>query len=201
MLKSRVRLNITRTMAVLFYIVLCMSISHWAISSPLIEESLFFVGLALASLGAFGRVWALSHIAGNKSEQLVTTGPYSISRNPLYFSNLLLGIGIGFCTETFTAVILLGIVVVGVSYFGIRREEARLLKWFGAEYESYCARVPRFFPISVRAYSEPETLTISSRLMRNGLVEVAPLFMLIGSFELVEGFHRSGLLPVLFVLY
>ena len=200
MLKSRVRLNVTRVLGVLFFFTLCVSISHWA-SHPLFEKSLFFVGLTLASLGAFGRVWALSHIAGNKSEQLITTGPYSLCRNPLYFSSLLLALGIGFCTETFTAAILLGILVTFVSLSGVRREESRLLKWFGADYEAYCARVPRFVPRSLRGYSEPETITISSRFMRRGVFEIAPLFTLIGSFELLEALHQTHVLPVWFVIY
>jgi hypothetical protein len=164
------------------------------------EKSLYIIGIGLASIGASGRAWATSYISGHKLKKLVTTGPYSICRNPLYFFSMSLGVGFGFCTKTFTMPILICAALALLYYFQIRREERQLIKCFGTEYESYLATTPRFFP-SFRHYTEPEQICISPRLFKRGLFGIAFLLLLIGVLELLEALHQSGILPVLFRVY
>lgn len=45
-------------------------------------EVLSFVFLLVAALG---RVWTSAYISGRKNHELVVNGPYSLTRNPLYF--------------------------------------------------------------------------------------------------------------------
>ena len=54
-----------------------------------------------------GRIWCLTYSSGYKSSELVTQGPYSVSRNPLYFFSFIGLIGIGLATETFTLTLFL----------------------------------------------------------------------------------------------
>jgi protein-S-isoprenylcysteine O-methyltransferase Ste14 len=174
--------------------------TYWAISHPIFQKSLFVVGVAMAGLGAAGRAWATSYISGQKMKQLVTTGPYSVCRNPLYFFSMLLGVGLGFCTETLTMPALIGLVLALLYYFQIKREERALRHVFGAEYEAYLANVPRFFP-SHRRYLEPDEIRVVPRLLKKGLFGIAFLLILIGALELLEALHQSGVLPVLFRIY
>src|SRR4029079_667629 len=164
------------------------------------EKSLFILGLGIASIGAAGRAWAVSYISGHKIKRLIKSGPYSLCRNPLYFFSLLLGIGFGFCTETFTIPVLITIVLALLYYFQIRNEEQRLQRAFGVEYESYVAEVPRFFPTG-RNFYEPDEITISPRLLKNGLFGIAFLLLLIGVFEFLQGLHQTGMLPTFFRVY
>src|SRR4029079_7238896 len=136
--------------------------AYWTGIHPVMEKSLFILGLGIASMGAAGRAWATSYISGQKLKRLIKWGPYSLCRNPLYFFSTLLGIGFGFCTETFTMPVIITIVLTSLYYFQIRNEERRLQRAFGVEYESYVAQVPRFFPSS-RCYYEPDEITISPR--------------------------------------
>jgi hypothetical protein len=154
----------------------------------------------MASFGAAGRAWATSYISGQKQKQLVRSGPYSLCRNPLYFFSMILGVGFGFCTETLTIPLLIAVVLAILYYFQIKREEKQLLALFGYDYDSYVATVPRFFP-SFRHYSEPDEITISPRLLKNGLFGIAFLLILIGALELLEGLHQSGYLPVYYRIY
>lgn len=75
--------------------------SRWE-TSPLIEESLMLLACFMAGIGAFGRIWCSLYIAGYKNNVLVTDGPYSMCRNPLYFFSFVGGIGVSCATETFT---------------------------------------------------------------------------------------------------
>lgn len=197
---SRLRLYLTRFMSICILVTFCVGVAHWSGIHPVMEKSLFIVGLGLASMGAAGRAWATSYISGQKLKQLVTTGPYSLCRNPLYFFSMLLGIGFGFCTETFTMPILIAVTLTFLYYFQIRNEERRLQRAFGPQFESYTAQVPRFFP-SRRHFSEPEEITISPRLLKKGLFGIAFLLLLIGVLELLQGLHQAGALPTLFRIY
>jgi protein-S-isoprenylcysteine O-methyltransferase Ste14 len=173
---------------------------YWAVAHPMVETSLFIVGVALAGFGAAGRAWATSYISGQKMKHLITTGPYSLCRNPLYFFSMVLGIGFGFCTETFTMPVVIATVLALLYYYQIKREERQLELQFNGQYKSYLETVPRFFP-SYRHYSEPEEICISPRLLKKGLFGIAFLLILIGLLKLLEGLHESGVLPVLFRIY
>lgn len=197
---SRLRLRLTRVMAVLILMTFVAGAAYWAVANPLMEKSLYIIGIGLASFGAAGRAWATSYIAGQKLRHLVTTGPYSICRNPLYFFSMILGVGFGFCTETFTMPICIGAVLALLYYFQIRREEVQLANCFGVEYATYLATTPRFFP-SLRQYTEPDQICISPRLLKRGLFGIAFLLLLIGILELLEALHQLGILPVFFRIY
>jgi protein-S-isoprenylcysteine O-methyltransferase Ste14 len=198
--RSRLRLRLTRLLAIVVLTTFGIGAAYWAAGHPLMEKSLFVVGVALAGFGAAGRAWATSYISGHKLKRLVTTGPYSMCRNPLYFFSTLLGIGFGFCTETLTMPAIIAVALAVLYYFQIRSEEQILQTVFGSEYDDYLAEVPRFFP-SYRAYCEPETISISPRLFKNGLFGIAFLLILIGALEMLEGLHESGYLPTLFQIY
>jgi protein-S-isoprenylcysteine O-methyltransferase Ste14 len=197
---SRLRLRLTRLMSICILATFGVGAAYWSGGHPVMEKSLFIVGLGLASIGAAGRAWATSYISGQKLKRLITTGPYSLCRNPLYFFSMLLGIGFGFCTETFTMPIVIAAVLTSLYYFQIRNEERRLQRAFGSQFESYTAAVPRFFP-SRRHFSEPDEITISPRLLKKGLFGIAFLLLLIGVLEFLQGLHQTGLLPTLFRIY
>ncbi len=200
MSQTRTRLQLTRLFSVIAISIFACGTTIWSIRQPAVEESLFFVGMAFAGFGAAGRAWATSYISGHKSAQLVTSGPYSICRNPLYLFSWMIGLGVGFCTETFTAPAVVGVALLALYHFQIKREEAHLSQKFGGDYLSYLATIPRFFP-SFRFYSEPEDISVSPRIMKRGFFGIAFLLLLIGVVELLEFSHESGLLPTLFRIY
>jgi protein-S-isoprenylcysteine O-methyltransferase Ste14 len=143
---SRLRLRLTRLLAVCVLITFAAGAGYWTAGHPIVETSLFIVGVALAGFGAAGRAWATSYISGQKMKQLITTGPYSLCRNPLYFFSMLLGVGFGFCTGTFSMPLIIAAVLALLYYFQIKREERLLQLQFNGQYKSYMETVPRFFP-------------------------------------------------------
>ena len=78
------------------------------------------------------------------SEQLVTAGPFSFSRNPIYLGNTVftLAIGLIFGAAWFIPVALLA--AFTVQKLAIEREEKHLAEKFGKRYRDYCKRVKRW---------------------------------------------------------
>jgi protein-S-isoprenylcysteine O-methyltransferase Ste14 len=200
MTQTRLRFFITTALTIMVVVMLASGTTIWHHEHLMFEESLFFVGIALAGFGAAGRAWVTSFISGNQSGQLVTTGPYSLCRNPLYLFSWMIGVGVGLCTETITPPIVVGIILLLLYRVQIKREESNLLRTFGAAYESYAATTPRFFP-SFRSYSEPEFIRVSPKAMKKAFIGTGLILLLLGVIELLEASHQSGLLPALFQLY
>ena len=75
---------------------------------------------------------------------LVITGPYKISRNPIYLGLALVYLGIAIAGQSVWALILLPVVLAIIQRRAIEPEEAFLEKRFGANYVSYKEMVRRW---------------------------------------------------------
>jgi protein-S-isoprenylcysteine O-methyltransferase Ste14 len=98
--------------------------------------------------GATFRFWATLYIGGRKERDLVTEGPYSLCRHPLYLGSLLLGISAAFFLES--PLFLGAVLAVGGIYINgtIPVEETVLRSRHTPHYDAYCERVPRLVPRS-----------------------------------------------------
>lgn len=112
-------------------------------------------GFAVALCGELIRIWSVSY-AGSETRTtsgvggtyLVTQGPYSIVRNPLYIANILIYTGIGVMSNAlFPWLQIFGLVFFTFQYYCIIRiEEGFLSEKFGRVYASYKNSVNRFLP-------------------------------------------------------
>lgn len=113
-----------------------------------------WIGLGLAAAGQFVRIVTIGLayiIRGGKdhqvyAEELVTTGIYAHCRNPMYVANFFLAAGLAVASNSrlfLTAG--LGISVL-MHRAIVAAEEDFLRKKFGATYDDYRARVPRWLP-------------------------------------------------------
>ncbi|RWP86570.1 MAG: isoprenylcysteine carboxylmethyltransferase family protein [Mesorhizobium sp.] len=157
-------------------------------------------GIALILIGIGGRLWSILYIGGRKSAEVVTTGPYSVMRNPLYFFSTVAAVGIG--TQTGSAVVAVASAVLCAAAFHIvtLREERHLTTVLGAPYKDYVARVPRFFP-NPRLYRDQAEVTFTPRIFNHTLRDGLMFLVSIPFFELIESGQESGVIPVLFWLY
>lgn len=198
MLKKR--MGLSRILAALAAAGYLFTASAWSWSHPWVAQAGAFAGLLLVAAGVMGRVWSLSYLAGKKNKALVTEGPFSLCRNPLYFFSFL-GV-LGICLRT--GMLAVPAVVMPVFAFvhlrSVRKEEARLSALFPGEYEAYARRIPRFIP-SLAQFKESDTLSVNAVLFRNGIGEVSIFFLVMAFFELAETLHRTGVLPVLVWLH
>ncbi len=122
-----------------------------------------FAGLAFVLFGEFIRVWSVSY-AGSETRtttgvggsNLVTQGPYSIIRNPLYFGNISIYIGIGIMSNAmFPYLTILAFLFFTFQYYLIIfNEEDYLRSTYGASFELYCKTLKRFLPFPKRMPEE-----------------------------------------------
>lgn len=85
-------------------------------------------------------------LSQGRPQRLVTTGPYAVSRNPMYLGHLVFLAGLTGWTRSPVAVALTAALV---PWFDdrARADHRRLVGLFGEEYRRYAARVPRWLPL------------------------------------------------------
>jgi protein-S-isoprenylcysteine O-methyltransferase Ste14 len=164
-----------------------------------VHDALQWLGLVAIIICIFGRTWTSLYIAGRKRKRLVIDGPYSITRNPLYFFSTLGAAGAGAQLGSVTMVVVIGLLVWFVFYLEILHEERELTAGYGQEYEAYKSLVPQFLP-NPRLWREPPTLTIQLATVRVTFID-SLLFLLSAPLaDVLEQLRRIGVLPVLFQL-
>jgi len=116
----------------------------------------------------------------NRSKQIAkkinTKGIYSITRNPLYFGNYLIWLGISiFSLNTYFTILLS---VFFFFYYGkiIKTEEKFLFKKFGNSFIEWKERTPRFFPSFKEYKSDKYSLSIKTILKREYSSLLATIF-------------------------
>ena len=108
---------------------------------------LFIAGMALIVLARvhFARAGtSFSPIAPERSRQLVTSGVYRFSRNPMYLGTWLVLLAFAAWRASPAAALVSLSFVVYLNRFQIRPEEQVLLHRFGPAYEAYRRKVRRW---------------------------------------------------------
>lgn len=174
----------------LLVLVALVTDSVWR-TSEIAEECFNSVAIVCGTLGCLGRVWCLSYIAGRKNEELVTLGPYSLCRNPLYLFSLVgaVGIGLATCTVTFPLILLVGF--IGLYARVIAAEETRMESMHGDAYRSYRTVTPRLLP-DFRQYKPAERLALDVRCFQAGLVDSSWFLLGILGTHLIAELHEAG---------
>lgn len=79
-------------------------------------------------------------------ERLVVGGPFERVRNPGYVAVVALVVGQGLLFGSGAVLVYAVLLALGFHLFVVLYEEPTLRRRFGAEYEAYCQRVPRWLP-------------------------------------------------------
>lgn len=198
-LPSMARYQAARRMVLGCMILLvCLLLVFSASDQPdLRHEQIEAYGLVLMLVGIAGRLWSILYIDGHKSKSVVQTGPYSITRNPLYFFSSVAALGVG--AQTGSLVVALACCVICVISFHVvaLREERYLAAVLGAPYSDYIKRVPRFFPNPL-IYRDQPTVTFRPKILNKTLLDGLVFFGAIPFFEFIEMAQESQMIPVFF---
>lgn len=158
------------------------------------------VGIILIVAAIFGRMWCTLYIGGRKSTEIVSGGPYSITRNPLYVFSSLGAAGIGAMSGSVTVSVAFAIITTLAFHYVINVEETYLERTFGEPYRAYMARVPRFFP-DPRLFQESDLLTVRPQLLYRTFADGLFFVIAYPFFEMVEYLQNAGVAPVLLRLF
>lgn len=150
--------------------------SVWRIDWPRVHRAIQGAGLGLIIVCIVGRTWCTLYIGGQKKRGLVTMGPYSVVRNPLYVFTLLGAAGMGSLSGSLSLAAICGAFASVVFASVVRQEEQFLLAAFPSDYPAYAARVPRFWP-RLSGWQDAEHLVVRPLLVNRTFLE-ASLFLL-----------------------
>lgn len=181
-------------LAVLVVLLFCQSIFP---PETLIHEVIEITGVVLIVLGIAGRLWSTLYIGGKKSASVVTDGPYSITRNPLYVFSSVAAAGVGAQTGSILIALGCGLACAAAFHLVILREEKFLAANLGPDYAAYLARVPRFVP-DLSLYHEGDPMGFKPKRLLVTLVDGMVFLLALPLFEIIDAAQLSGALPVLF---
>jgi protein-S-isoprenylcysteine O-methyltransferase Ste14 len=80
------------------------------------------------------------------AEDLVTSGLYSHVRNPMYVGNFFLIVGLAVASNSWVFALIGVPLALGMHKAIVAAEESFLRNKFGAQFDAYCAHVPRWVP-------------------------------------------------------
>lgn len=149
------------------------------------HELLDTLGLLLIIICAFGRVYASAFLGGFKNNALITYGPFSVVRNPLYFFSLMGVLGISIVSMHPLVVVFAFPAFVVLYHFLIRREEKFLLENFGNAYADYMKRVPRLIP-NPALYNCPDTVEMKPKFLNNAIMDAVWWILAYQVIEVIE---------------
>jgi protein-S-isoprenylcysteine O-methyltransferase Ste14 len=196
--RSKARVRVSRLFAVLI-LALILFTGHSFAQEGVLDTALETGGVFLLTIAAVGRLWALLYISGHKKKKLVTTGPYSIMRHPLYVFSLIGALGIGVTSEN-----LLVLAVILAFYalyypFAIRAEEKKLIDKFGEAYTQYRAAVPAFVP-KLSLYQGSGHYEVNTDTFLRNFGDAIWFIWMFPLLHCIEALQNWGVLPVLWRL-
>jgi protein-S-isoprenylcysteine O-methyltransferase Ste14 len=195
---QRTRRRILALLVVSLFALLLVGQSMFA-PETIIHETIEMAGILLIFLGIVGRLWSTLYIGGRKSAEVVSGGPYSITRNPLYVFSTLAAAGVGAQMGSFTAMVGFALICAFAFHIVILREERFLSETLGKPYKDYMARVPRFIP-DLSLYDEGDTGSFRPRILLTTLLDGLVFLIALPVFEMIDSAQVAGTLPVLFRL-
>jgi protein-S-isoprenylcysteine O-methyltransferase Ste14 len=119
-----------------------VAIIYWLLATPTWRSIAY--GTIVAALGLMVRAAAAGYL--RKDRELAVTGPYALTRNPLYLGSAILAAGFVVASHSSIAGLLVSL-YFGIFYYAVmRNEEEDLRMRFGPDFDAYASRVPLFFP-------------------------------------------------------
>jgi len=117
-----------------------------------LPDALFYPGIVMVAVSFIFAVVTIREFTMAKTTfkvnetatRLITTGPFSVSRNPLFLGSIIAYIGVAMLMRTFFPILLLPLTVLVVIKGVIEREEDYLEAKFGDNYHSYKRRTRRW---------------------------------------------------------
>ncbi len=149
-------------------------------------SALFWVGALLTLAGEAVRALAAAQAGPTtrsrdlEAPRLVTEGLYAWCRNPIYWGNFLIGLGMTLSSGILWLAALFVPLFWIEYYLIVLAEEEFLRERFGKEYEEYCRRARRFLPVPRKTKFELKGPGAIIRQERGTLLVIFGYYALLG---------------------
>ncbi|NIY76881.1 isoprenylcysteine carboxylmethyltransferase family protein [Thalassospira sp. HF15] len=163
------------------------------------HDSIEALGIIAIMVCIVGRSWCALYIGGRKKTSLVTLGPYSISRNPLYVFSFIGAFGAGAQTGS---LVIAGLFALGcwLVFRGVvAHEETMLAARFDASFDDYRQTVPRFGP-NLMKWRDAKDLVVKPHLFLVTLRDACWFLLAVPVCEGIKLFQDQGRLIALISL-
>ncbi|MEC9244743.1 MAG: isoprenylcysteine carboxylmethyltransferase family protein [Pseudomonadota bacterium] len=196
---QRRRLLVIQFLSVFALVALLLSRPAWREDRPF-HEFIEMTGLALVLMCVFGRLWSILYVGNRKNAVLVTSGPYSITRNPLYLFSTIGATGIGLMFGSVVVATTMGLLSYLVFRATAAKEAVYLRNKFANQYRSYAARTPLFWP-DFRLYQDIGETSFSPDALKKTFLDALYFLALFPVIEGLEYIQTVGYLPTVLWLY
>jgi protein-S-isoprenylcysteine O-methyltransferase Ste14 len=157
-------------------------------------------GVFFILTGIVGRTWCSMYIGGHKLRRLVTEGPYSLTRNPLYLFSAIASFGLGAQLGSIFFALLCTAATIAIFLIVIRHEERALAERFPTEYATYKAQVPRLVP-SFCGWQDAEEIPVQPALVYRTFWDAMFFLLAIPALKGLEGLRDVWLVAPVFRFY
>ncbi|WP_437186551.1 methyltransferase family protein [Planctomicrobium sp. SH668] len=156
------------------------------------HRTMDWAGHILVPLGVSIRVFASLYVGGRKNDELVTWGPFSIVRNPLYVGSFIAAVGLALLTASIVLTTFISLAFAAYYSATVAREEVYLHRKFGVRYRQYLRSVPRWIP-KLRKWDNPEELGTKPYFVLRTMIDGSLFFLCIPILEALCELRLSGL--------
>ena len=194
-LKQRTRRTRRFVWALVPFVAVCAPLA----TTPWVLVPLKMIGLVCLVACLVGRAWSALYIGERKRHELISVGPFSIVRNPLYVSSFIGTVGAAMQSGMFTLVALAALGFAAYHRATVAREEEFLRERHGPAYDAYMRAVPRWRP-KLSGWRDVPSISTAPSLILKYLGESSFFFLSVFFFEGVRALQQAGIVPVLLLL-
>jgi len=160
------------------------------------NNAIAWLGVPLTLAGVFFAIWARATIGRwwsgfvtlKEGHKLIRTGPYKITRHPIYTGFSVAAFGSALSAARVDA--LIGVAIITISFlFKLRREETLLTGEFGDEYVRFKREVPALFPLgwlSPGANEPIQSDAFQKAVLRSDKYRIIGMLCVCGAFAIMD---------------
>ncbi len=194
---QRIRIHVVQLGAAVLAGIILLAQPAWEGNAHELTE---MTGFGLVLLCVAGRMWSILYVGSKKNRELVMSGPYSMTRNPLYFFSTIGAVGVGLIYGSFFVAVLSGVVTYGIFIATAAKEEQYLRSVFGRQYDAYAERTPIFWP-RISLYQDSEHVLFSPIALKRTFIDGLYFLAVFPVIEILEYAHVKGILPTFLIIF
>ena len=168
--------------------------------TPATLAQLQWAGGIIIGLSVLIRTLSSVYVAGYKNRQLITQGPYSLSRNPLYVAWLVGAFGMGLVVGSPILAIALAAAIFVIYTKAILLEEKRLSAQFPSTWQEYVANTPRWLGKSSNSNWQPAS-PARPKLVGYAFLEGSSMLVVYPLHQSFMVMQDAAILPVIFYYF